>query len=164
MLSDEKYQHFLFFFVVMRLLLSHSPTSSQMVFANQCLKKYFYEFGVIYGDQHLVFNLHNLIHLTDDCVFYEASLNDINDFPFENYLFQMKNDIQGTVKPLAQFCRRQAEKENCENSHSDDTQIHKVKSITESLKNDSTADSVIMLPNNTIFKIKSFKENDVTSM
>ena len=54
----------------------------------------------------------------------------------------MKNDIQGTVKPLAQFCRRQAEKENCENSHSDDTQIHKVKSITESLKNDSTADSV----------------------
>ena len=49
-LSEEKYQHFLYFFVAMRLLLSPTPTSSQMVFANQCLRKYVYEFGVIYGD------------------------------------------------------------------------------------------------------------------
>ncbi|KZS05516.1 Uncharacterized protein APZ42_031276 [Daphnia magna] len=152
-LSEEKYHHFLYFFVAMRLLLSPSPTSNQISFANQCLRKYVHQFDVIYGDQHLVFNLHNLIHLTDDCDFYQASLNDINAFPFENYLGQMKNDIQGTVKPLAQFCRRQAEKDNNETFRGS----LKVKSITESLKNDSIADSVIMLANKKILKIKSFK-------
>ena len=153
-LTEEKYRHYLYFFVAMRLLLSPSPTSNQIYFANQCLRKYVHQFGVIYGDQHLVFNLHNLIHLTDDCEFYQVSLNDINAFPFENYLGQMKNDIQGTAKPLAQFCRRQAEKDN------NDEILHcnpQVKSITESLKNNSTADSVIMLPDKRIVKIKTFK-------
>ena len=65
----------------------------------------------------------------------------------------MKNDIQGTTKPLAQFCRRQAEKENNETFRCS----LKVQSITESLKNDSTADSVIMLANKKILKIKSFQ-------
>jgi hypothetical protein len=69
--------------------------------------------------------------------------NDINAFPFENYLGRMKNDIQGTTKPLAQFCRRQAEMDNNETLHCNPPVI----SITESLKNDSTADFVIILPN-----------------
>jgi hypothetical protein len=124
----------------MRLFLSPSPICNQISFANQCLRKYVHQFGVIYGDQHLVFHLQNLIHLTDDCDFYQASLNDINAFPFENYLGKMKNYIQGTTKPLAQFCRRQAEKENNETFRCS----LKVKIITESLMNDSTAYSLIM--------------------
>ncbi len=62
-----------------------------------------YKFSILYGDHHLVYNFHNLIHLTDDCDFYETSLNDIRAFPFESYIGKMKRDIKGTIKPLGQY-------------------------------------------------------------
>jgi hypothetical protein len=46
-------------FVALRLLLLRSPNKRQIVFANQCLRKYVYDFGVIYGAHHLVYNFHN---------------------------------------------------------------------------------------------------------
>lgn len=45
-LSEEKYHHFLYFFVAMRLLLSPSPTSNQISFANQCLRKYVHQLAL----------------------------------------------------------------------------------------------------------------------
>ena len=92
-LPGDEYNNFLYFFVAMRLLLSPSPTTRQIDFANQCLRKYVYDFGVLYGDYHLVYNFQNLIHLADDCSFYKASLNDISAFPFESYIGEIKKEI-----------------------------------------------------------------------
>jgi len=153
-LSEDEYNNFLYFFVSMRLLLSPSPTKRQIKFANLCLRKYVYEFSILYGDHHLVYNFHNLIHLTDDCDFYEASLNDISAFPFESYIGEMKRDIKGTIKPLAQYYRRYSERLHIEKSHPyQPTETR----IVDSLRENSKADSFIMLPNDSIFKIFAMK-------
>lgn len=138
----------------MRVLLSPSSTKKQIEFANLCLRKYVYEFSILYGDHHLVYNFHNLIHLTDDCDFYEASLNDISAFPFESYIGEMKRDIKGTIKPLAQYYRRYNERLHFEKSH---PYQPTEKKIVDSLRENSKADSFIMLPNNSIFKIFTMK-------
>ena len=72
-LSEDEYKNFLYFFVAMRLLLSPSLTKRQIKSANLCLRKYVYEFSILYGDHHLVNNFHNLIHLTDDYDFLKHS-------------------------------------------------------------------------------------------
>ncbi|EFX67037.1 hypothetical protein DAPPUDRAFT_115799 [Daphnia pulex] len=154
-LPEDEYNNFLYFLVAMRLLLSRSPNKRQIVFADQCLRKYVYDFGVIYGAQHLVYNFHNIIHLANDCSFYKSSLNDISAFPFESYLGEMKKEIKGTIKPLAQYYRRYNER-----LHFDESNPHQPNktSIFDSLREDSTADSFIMLSKTSIYKIATMKK------
>jgi len=70
------------------------------------------EFARIYGPQHIVFNVHNLIHLADDCIYFNSSLNKISAFLFENYLGKLKRMLRGTMRPLAQLFKRILELEN----------------------------------------------------
>jgi hypothetical protein len=101
-----------------------------------------YEFRILYGDHHLVYNFHNLIHLTDDCEFYEASLNDISSaFPFESNIGEMKRDIKGTINPLAQYYRRYNERLHIEKSL---PYQPTEKRIVDSLRKNSKAYSFIM--------------------
>lgn len=102
-LSDEQYDHFLYFHIAIRILCSSSSTEEQMNYADQCLKYFSYQFGVIYGSYQLIYNVHSITHLADDCRFLKGSLDCFSAFPFENFLGRLKMMLRGTIRPLAQL-------------------------------------------------------------
>lgn len=57
----------------------------------------------------LVYNIHNLIHLADDGRNF-GSLDKFSCFPFENFLFEVKNILRSPNRPLSQLYRRTSEK------------------------------------------------------
>ena len=108
-LSEDKYHHFLLLHVAMRILLAPNSTVAQIEYAGRCLSNFVSIFETIYGTHHLVYNVHNLLHLADDCIYFKGSLDQFSCFPFENYLGQMKQLLRGTRKVLAQLVRRLVE-------------------------------------------------------
>lgn len=111
-ITEEKYNHFLLVHVAMRILSSAHSTIDQVRYAGQCLKRYVYEFGQIYGEHHLVYNLHSLSHLADDYEHLNGPVDAYSAFPFETFLGHMKKLLRGTKRPLAQLQRRLSEMEN----------------------------------------------------
>ncbi|XP_050513604.1 uncharacterized protein LOC114344887 [Diabrotica virgifera virgifera] len=62
----------------------------------------------IYGLEYLIYNIHILIHLTDDVENFGA-LDNFSSFPFENYLGQIKKLIRNSNRPLHQIYNRLVE-------------------------------------------------------
>jgi hypothetical protein len=92
--------------------MSHS-TVSQIQHAGRCLNNFVILFENIYGNHHLVNNFHNLLHISDDCINYQGSLDSFSCFPFENYnyLGQIKKSVRSSRKPLAHLNKRIVERE-----------------------------------------------------
>lgn len=61
-----------------------------------------------YGEDFIVYNVHNLIHLPYDCLKF-GEVDNFSCFSFENFLFKMKGCIKSGNKPLAQFINRSLE-------------------------------------------------------
>ncbi len=93
----------------MRVFLSPSSTVTQFEGVRTCLNTFVHNFIVIYGPQHVVFNVHNLVHLADDCIYFNGPLDTISPFPFENYLGKIKKLLRGTRRLIAQLYKRLAE-------------------------------------------------------
>ncbi len=148
-LPDDKYKHFLLLHVAMRILLTPKSTIPQIEYAGHCLHNFISVFETIYGTHHLVYNVHNLLHLADDCIFFKGSLVvfQFSCFPFENYLGQMKQLLRGTRKVLAQLVKRLSEMEN----HSSLSWLLPRK--TKSFVFNSNADSYYFLNNGVAVKI-----------
>ncbi len=113
-LPQDKYEHFLLLHVAIRILCSARATEPQINFAKRCLHNFVSLFDSLYGRQHLVYNVHNLLHLADDRVHFKKPLDSYSSFPFENYLGKIKNLLRGTRKPLSQLFRRITEIERYE--------------------------------------------------
>ena len=75
-ISDASYNHFLQLHFAMSILLSPSLDGQQVDFARSLLRDFFQTFGVLYGIEQLIFNVHSLIHLPDDCDYFEAPLDE----------------------------------------------------------------------------------------
>jgi len=54
-----------------------------------------------YGQEQLIYNVHNLLHISDDAVKY-GSLNNISCFLFESFLGQLKGAVCRLQNPLSQ--------------------------------------------------------------
>ena len=74
-----------------------------------CLSALYKVIPKIYGNEQLVYNVHSLIHLTDDARKF-GSLNNISCFPFENYLGRLKRVVRRPQSPISQIIRRYREK------------------------------------------------------
>lgn len=80
----------------MTILLNHDLNSTLNEYANDLLKLFVSHAVKIYGQEFCVYNVHVLIHLAEDAKKFNT-LNDINCFPFENYLgFLKKNGTKIT--------------------------------------------------------------------
>ena len=109
--ADEFYKHFLLFSVAMRCLCCSRLCCSHVDYANQLLVM-FDEYGQkLYGEQFLVYNVHSLVHLSDDVKRF-GPLDGISCFPYENYLRQLKKLIRSSYLPFQQVISRQLEMEN----------------------------------------------------
>ncbi|KAF0688055.1 Uncharacterized protein FWK35_00033047 [Aphis craccivora] len=74
-------------------------------YANYLLLHFVTQFGRLYGDEYISYNIHNLIHLAEDCRRY-GHLDLFSTFPFKNS-FQKKS-----TNPLAQLRNREEERCN----------------------------------------------------
>ncbi len=79
--------------------------------AEDYLRFFAYEFGQIYGINHLIYNVHSLIHLAADCLIH-GPLDYFSAFIFENFLGLLKRKIRSSGNVMAQLVKRISEWNN----------------------------------------------------
>ena len=95
-----------------------------MNFAKNLLSYFVAKAKRIYGDSFTVYNIHNLLHLADDCQNLHSLLNDISAFKFENYLQVIKKSIRNANNSVAQIAKRKQEVEtHCTQMHKKENEI-----------------------------------------
>ncbi|XP_077505009.1 uncharacterized protein LOC144114879 [Amblyomma americanum] len=111
-LPDELYKHFLYLHVSVRVLASPQHHRDLNQFAHDLLRYFVQEFGRLYGQKQLVYNVHTLAHLAEQCLEH-GTVDEFSAFPFESYLGKVKKRLRTTNKPLAQLSRRMSEVRAC---------------------------------------------------
>lgn len=97
--------------LAIKLLVNKDVCKSTVLYAGKLLKKFVKMGERILGPQFVVFNIHNLVHLSND-VMRHGSLDAFSAFPFENKLQKLKNLLRKSGKALEQIVRRLSELEN----------------------------------------------------
>lgn len=105
------YNNFLSLSVSLRILLSLEYCFEYNNCAKNLLIHFVKNFIDLYGPQFDTYNLHGLIHLSDD-VFELGALDLCSAFQFENFLQVFKNNIRKGDKPLQQIIKRFGEISN----------------------------------------------------
>jgi len=104
-LGDDLYDHFMLLFVSIRILVSRQLSLQYCDYAHELLIKFVSDAQVLYGKDILVYNVHCLIHLSND-VKRLGCLEDFSAFVFENKLGQLKKLVHKPQQPLQQIMRR----------------------------------------------------------
>jgi hypothetical protein len=112
-LSTEKYTHFLALTVGISILLESDSAkrAGYLDYAEQLLCYFVDKCKDHYDEIFVVYNVHNLKHITDDSRYFGCSLNDISAFPFENYLKTVKGLVRNSRNPISQVAKRLKERE-----------------------------------------------------
>ena len=105
-IRNEVYDNFLLLSCAMRILL-HPKKCKQPVRedAHRWLRQFVKSYRELYGAINVVYNVHNLIHLQEDNILY-GCLDNVNTFPFENYLQTFKKMIRHGHNTMQQLVRR----------------------------------------------------------
>lgn len=106
LLPLKLYNHFLLLHVASRIHCCLKLMSKYFSVAKKMLKIFVLQCCSYYKLQTLIMNVHNLIHIADEC-----PLDSVTAFPFESMLGRIKNWLRSGNKPLAQDCRRIEEHE-----------------------------------------------------
>ena len=109
-LPIELYNNFMLLYVATFILASPTFCVSSCSYSKTLLINFVNHFGLLYGQEMIVYNVHSLIHLADD-VQEHGNLDKISGFPFENYLQHLKKMVRKPQHPLAQIIRRQSERD-----------------------------------------------------
>ena len=109
-IPQEVYHNFLLLSVSMRMLLSPALCANYLDYVQELLETFVKNFGSIYGQNMLIYNIHNLVHLVQDAKRY-GPLDNISAFPFESFLGKLKKLVRGSNYPLSQLVRRLGEKQ-----------------------------------------------------
>ena len=107
-LNPQLYSHFLSLHVAMRILLTPALCQEKNQFANDLLREFVRSSVVLYGNEFLSYNVHNLIHLASDAMRY-GHLDRISAFPFENMLMMLKAKLRKKGATLQQLINRKFE-------------------------------------------------------
>lgn len=110
LLPRAHFDNFSCFSIACCILVSESLVPQYAQFARRLLKYFVEGVRLLYGERMLSYNLHTMLHLTDDAERY-GSLDYCSAFPFENHLYQLKRKIQPGRNPLVQAYNRLCEAE-----------------------------------------------------
>ena len=130
------------------------------------MSSYFaYRFSEIYGNNHLIYNVHSLIHLVDDCEIH-GPLDSISAFPFKTYLGSMKMLVRSPNKVLAQIVRRISELEKVSEYNqvlksSIFNQHSKSNDLFTNLKPNTRSNSFYLCKNGAVVKVVAFSASEV---
>ena len=108
-LTPELYNNFLLLCVAMSVLLSPSLCDKYIPYSRELLVSFVKHFACLYGSDTLTYNVHALVHISDDASRYGV-LDNISAFPFENFLGKLKRSVRKPNFPLQQIVRRMSER------------------------------------------------------
>lgn len=104
-LNADYFEHFCVLHTAIRILCHSEDCFRNNVYAKELLLYFVKMFQILYGNDNVVYNVHNLIHLSEDVKRY-GPLHTFSAFPFENYLKKLKQMLRKTEKPLSQLYNR----------------------------------------------------------
>lgn len=105
-LSENKYRHFLLLYVACRIFNDDLNAVRYAEYAQDQLRLFFNLLPSEYGEDALVLNMHNLIHVPDDVNHFQVSLSEISAFWGENDIGLFKHLVKSPYKPLTQIANR----------------------------------------------------------
>ncbi|CAN7948327.1 unnamed protein product, partial [Ixodes hexagonus] len=108
LLSKPEYEHFLVLHAAIRILARPGLCTQQNAYAAQLLQYFVDKFEDIYGSDQMVYNVHALSHLAQECLTH-GPLDNFSAFPFESFLGKLKQLLRTKNRPLAQVSRRLSE-------------------------------------------------------
>ena len=93
-MPDELYNHFLILHAVIRILGTEELFRWDGVidWCKVLLKNFVEDAKTRYGEHFISYNIHNLIHVPDDVLFFFCALYDFSCFCFENHLQIIKKN------------------------------------------------------------------------
>jgi hypothetical protein len=106
-LDDKLYCNFMNMSIAVFTLSSPALVEHYSDYSKSLLKFTVEECRSLYGQEFIVYNVHNLVHIAEDARKY-GCLDSISSFPFENYLGQLKS-IRKPQQILQQIFRRLSE-------------------------------------------------------
>lgn len=104
-LSSICYNHFLSLCVAIRILTDEQLCVIFNAYANSLLLYFVSNYGKIYGEEYMSYNVHNLLHLSNDVQNF-GSLDNFSCFKYENHMQKIKNKLHNSGAPLEQFSNR----------------------------------------------------------
>jgi hypothetical protein len=107
-LNQQTYMLFLFLHAAIRILISKSPSKAHLSFADLALKKFVERCKDFYGPIFYSYNVHGLIHITND-VQQLGPLDSFSAFPYENNMVIFRKYCRKPNLPLQQIYNRLAE-------------------------------------------------------
>lgn len=109
-LDFEAYDNFLQLFCAVRICYCEKYNGIREL-AQTLFNEFVTNFALIYGSDHVVSNIHNLIHVYRDVERF-GNLNMLSSYRFENALRHIKLQVQARGAPLDQIARRIVESTN----------------------------------------------------
>ncbi|XP_066585747.1 uncharacterized protein [Prorops nasuta] len=107
-LSDDYLRHFYCLQCAITILCNPFDYSVNGDYAHQLLLHFVKAFKILYGEEYVAYNIHNLVHLFEDTKLH-GCLDMFSAFPFENFMQEIKKIIRKTSQPLQQLQRRLSE-------------------------------------------------------
>jgi len=107
-LNVDYFKHFCALHCAIRILCHPKDCLHNNMYANELLIYFVKTFKILYGEDNIVYNVHNLIHICKDVKKY-GSLDTFSAFPFENYMKALKKMLRKSEKPLSQINNRISE-------------------------------------------------------
>lgn len=151
-LSVEVYNHFLLLFCSITICTSKSY-HKYIDLAEIMLNDYIEQYKIIYGEDSINSNVHNLCHLVDDVRKF-GPLPQFSAYPFENRLNYIKRLLRNGNRPLAQVAKRLTELSYTENKKNTPKQYP---IVTKEIKNSDNCYASIEIKDG--FTIKNDKKN-----
>ncbi len=108
-LRDDVYDNFMLLQCAIYILASPTLCKGYSDYANYLLQEFVKDCIDLYGQEFVVYNVHNLIHLAADVKQY-GELDKFSAFKYENYLKTIKQRLRSTNKPLQQLYMRDKER------------------------------------------------------
>lgn len=111
--SQPVYTNFMILNIIMILLSCAKTVYSQNEYAGVLAKHFLNTFCLVYGRGNVSYNVHSIIHLSQDAKKYGV-IDNFSSFPFENYLQYIKKIVQPGHSPLIQLYNRINEERKCD--------------------------------------------------
>lgn len=108
-LDEKVYDHFMLLSISIYVLVHPKFVVEKNRLSQHFLQKFVSQCNQIYGKKMVVYNIHNLIHLSDEAK-QHGQLDNFSAFKFENFLKTVKSYVRSPYRPLQQIIRRDAEK------------------------------------------------------
>lgn len=83
-LREDVYNNMMFLHAALVIIVDPIICKSHSDIAQKCLESFVSSFKTVYGPEHIVYNVHSLLHIVDD-VMVHGSLDSYSAFPFESY-------------------------------------------------------------------------------